>query len=128
MQTHAIRLLASAAEKRAWLGNSAAFWQPSCRVVTFHSIVTSTMMFLARALKFSSRVLQAIEVLASVALVSLVAQAWDVKLYDLCSSTKCRKQRTVCACARIAVNVTSIEFVTSQSNVLSDRERPRVFA
>ena len=42
---HAIHLLASAAEKRARLRNSAAFWQPSCRVVTFRSIVTSMMTF-----------------------------------------------------------------------------------
>ena len=101
MQTHAIYLLANAAEKRAHLLNSSAFWQPSRRVVTFHSIVTSTIV---RALKFSSCVFQAIEVLASIALVSLVVQAKGVKFYDLCSSTVCR-ERSVCACARIAVNM-----------------------
>ena len=62
-----------------------------------------------------------IEVLELVALVSLVAQAKDV---DLCSSAVCGEEGTACACARIAVNVTSVEFVTSQSNVLSARERP----
>ena len=48
MQTHAVcpcQILASAAEKRANLRNSAAFWQASCRVVTFYRIVTLTMTF-----------------------------------------------------------------------------------